>query len=182
MSNRDDHRLGNQIPDVNSFSELGRQDQIATAVLVSLPASPSSIASDFGGSVQPPPFPITNHADVDSAGVVTALFAENHFENFLLRVVGGVQSGFRWVGGMFGVGFLLAWLATVPIVQFLTLGYFVEVTRRVAKSGRLRDGLLGATEGWLVCKWMFGLAVTWLPLLAVSRMRYDAVRLSNAAS
>ncbi|MBL8855418.1 MAG: hypothetical protein JNK57_15735 [Planctomycetaceae bacterium] len=174
MSNRDDHRLGNQIPDVNSFSELGRQDQIATAVLVSLPASPSSIASDFGGSVQPPPFPITNHVDVDSAGVVTALFAENRFENFLLRVVGGVQSGFRWVGGMFGVGFLLAWLATVPIVQFLTLGYFVEVTRRVAKSGRLRDGLLGATEGWLVCKWMFGLAVTWLPLLAVSRMRYDA--------
>jgi hypothetical protein len=85
-----------------------------------------------------------------------------------------LQSAVRTVGGLLGVGFLLAWLATVPIVQFLTLGFFLEVTHRVIRSGRLRDGMLGAEKGWTLCKWLFGIAITWLPLLVVSRMRYDA--------
>jgi hypothetical protein len=75
---------------------------------------------------------------------------------------------------MFGIWFVLAWTATIPIVQLVTLGFFVEVTARVARSGRLRAGLMGAEQGWVVSCLMFGVAVTWLPLWVVSQMRYDA--------
>lgn len=165
--------LGNRSQEHEHRPGLGSLVQsTAFAVPVAPVFRPVSTPSPV--AILPPPFPGANDPAMGATEVVTAQLAETGFENFLLRVVGGVQRGFRWVGGMFGVGFLLAWLATIPIVQFLTLGYFVEVTHRVVKSGRLRDGFLGANDGWAVSKWMFGLAVTWLPLLAVSRMRYDA--------
>ncbi len=34
-------------------------------------------------------------------------------------------------------------MAALPIVQFLTLGYFLESSARVAATGRFRDGLIG---------------------------------------
>ncbi len=122
----------------------------------------------------PPPFPAPAASPHDPPQIITALYAENRLENFVLSGIGGLFHALRWVGGFLGVWFLLAWLATIPVIQFLTLGFLVEVTRRVARSGRLGDGLLGSEKGWTICKWMFGIAVTWLPLLIVSRMRYDA--------
>jgi len=95
-------------------------------------------------------------------------------ESRMISWIGVVQRGLRWLGGIFAVGFLVAWLATVPLVQVVTLGFFVEVTRRVARGGRLRDGWPGAEKGWWVCKLLLGLALTWLPLMIVSRLRYDA--------
>jgi hypothetical protein len=54
----------------------------------------------------------------------------------------------------------LAILAALPIVQFLSLGYLLEASGRVARSGRLRDGFIGIREsariggivlfGWLM--------------------------------
>jgi hypothetical protein len=45
---------------------------------------------------------------------------------------------FGWLSLMIG----LAVLATIPIVQFISLGYLLECGGRVARSGRLRDGLI----------------------------------------
>lgn len=168
MSSQDNQNFGG----LTEFEPPPRPDDGPLAIAVPLPSSFDSRSMSLASPVQPPPFPESPSSE--SASVVTALRAENRFENFVLWAIGLVQRGFRWVGGMFGVGFLLAWLATVPILQLMTLGYFVEVTRRVIRTGRLRDGFIGADHGWSICKWMFGLSMTWLPLMAVSRMRYDA--------
>lgn len=172
MSGQGSRSVG-RLPEIEQQPGLGNSEY-SMAFAVPLASVVSSASAPSPAAVLPPPFPANHDGAIESPAIVTAHFSENRFENFVLWVIKGWQRAFRWVGGMFGVGFLLAWLATVPIVQFLTLGYFVEVTRRVIKSGRLRDGFLGAEHGWVVSKWMFGLAVTWLPLLAVSRMRYDA--------
>jgi hypothetical protein len=42
--------------------------------------------------------------------------------------------------GLASLVFMLSLLAAVPIVNFLTLGYLLEVEGRVARSGKLRDG------------------------------------------
>lgn len=98
----------------------------------------------------------------------------SRFEDGLLWGVRQVGAAFRWVGGLVGMWFLLAWTATIPIVQWVALGFLVEVTARVVRGGRWRDALIGSEQGWVVCRLMFGVAVTWLPLWVVSQMRYDA--------
>ena len=62
--------------------------------------------------------------------------------------------GVCWVAeGVFGLISLvlgLSILAALPVAQFLSLGYFLESSARVARSGRLRDGLIGVrpARGW----------------------------------
>ena len=40
----------------------------------------------------------------------------------------------------------LSMLAALPVVQFLTLGYFLETSARVSRSGRIRDGFVGVRK------------------------------------
>ena len=56
--------------------------------------------------------------------------------------------GVAW-HGCFGLASLLlglAILATIPVVQFLVLGYMLEAGARVARTGRLRDGFIGIQQ------------------------------------
>jgi hypothetical protein len=60
-------------------------------------------------------------------------------------------------------------LATVPVVQLVSLGYLLEVSGRVARSGRLREALVGVWPaarlgGVLLCLWL----LAWPPRLAAS--------------
>ena len=72
---------------------------------------------------------------------------------------------------MFGVGILiigLAVLASLPILQFLSLGYMLEATGRVARSGRIRDGFPGIRKAARVGSIVLGTVLTILPLQLVS--------------
>lgn len=97
------------------------------------------------------------------------------------RVAGAVRDFFApgWIGRTLRGGVLLvlgvptlvlglAVLATFPVLQILTLGYMLEVSGRVARTGRMRDGLVGlkpaATFGLLLAI----LGIAWLPLKLVS--------------
>ena len=55
----------------------------------------------------------------------------------------GVARLVEWLFGLASLIVGLSVLATLPILQFLSLGYFLESSGRVAKSGRPRDGLIG---------------------------------------
>ena len=57
-------------------------------------------------------------------------------------------SGIEWLFGLGIVLLGLAVLAAVPVLQFLSLGYLLEATGRVARSGRLRDGLIGVRTSY----------------------------------
>jgi len=49
----------------------------------------------------------------------------------------------EWVFGVASLFVGLAILAALPVAQFLSLGYLLEASGRIARSGRLRDGALG---------------------------------------
>ena len=83
-------------------------------------------------------------------------------------LVNTVLAPFRWFAGIvhwcFGLASVilgLALLATIPLVQLLTLGYFLEVSRRVAASGRWRDGCVGIDKAARVGSIVLG---SWLLL------------------
>ena len=64
----------------------------------------------------------------------------------LRRVALGIASIFEWLFGVLSLVLGLSILAALPVVQFLSLGYFLESSARVARSGRIRDGFVGVRK------------------------------------
>lgn len=54
-----------------------------------------------------------------------------------------VGSAFEWLVGLAAVLVGLAVLAAIPIVQFLSLGYLLECSGRIARTGSVRAGFIG---------------------------------------
>ncbi len=63
--------------------------------------------------------------------------------NLAGRVARGAASAAEWVFGLISLILGLSMLAALPVIQVLSLGYFLESSARVARTGRLRDGLIG---------------------------------------
>ena len=49
----------------------------------------------------------------------------------------------HWLFGLLSLIILLSIAATLPVIQFLSLGYLLESSARVIRSGRIRDGFVG---------------------------------------
>jgi hypothetical protein len=84
----------------------------------------------------------------------------------------GFCSAVEWLFGVLSLMIGLSLLATLPILQFLSLGYLLEVSGRVARSGRLRDGFIGVPVAARAGSVVLG---TWLmlwPLRIVSNLWY----------
>jgi hypothetical protein len=84
----------------------------------------------------------------------------------VIRVACGFISAVEWLFGVFSLVLGLSMLAALPLFQFLSLGYLLESSARVARSGRLRDGLIGvrmaARVGVLAAGIWLSLIPTWL--------------------
>src|SRR3954447_14467104 len=81
---------------------------------------------------------------------------------WIARCGGAIASATEWAFGALALGLGLALLAATPLAQFLSLGYLLEAEGRVARGGRLRDGLVGVRRAARVGTIILG---TWLWLL-----------------
>ena len=73
-------------------------------------------------------------------------------------------AGIEWLFGLACLIGGLAILASIPILQFLSLGYLLESGGRVAQSGRFRDGFIGIRiaariGGIVLASWLFLLPI-----------------------
>jgi hypothetical protein len=60
-----------------------------------------------------------------------------------VRIAPGLFSTVEWLFGLVALLVGLSTLAALPVVQSLSLGYFLESSTRVARTRRLRDGFIG---------------------------------------
>jgi hypothetical protein len=74
----------------------------------------------------------------------------------------------EWLFGAATLTLGLSLLTAVPLGQVLVLGYLLEVTGRVARTRRLRDGFIGVRTAARVGGVAIGAGVLWLPLYGVS--------------
>lgn len=74
----------------------------------------------------------------------------------------------EWVCGVAALFLGLSVLASIPVGQFLVLGYLLEVSGRVARTGRLRDGFIGVRQAAKLGGIAFVGSLLWLPLYFVS--------------
>ncbi|MEO0414392.1 MAG: DUF4013 domain-containing protein [Verrucomicrobiota bacterium] len=69
-----------------------------------------------------------------------------------------------WVFGVLVIGVGLAALSAIPVLHFFTLGYFLEASGAVARTGKLRSGFLGVRKASrlgkvIVCVWLILLPI-----------------------
>jgi hypothetical protein len=74
----------------------------------------------------------------------------------------------EWGFGIVALFVGLAVLAAVPVGQFVALGYLLEASGRVARSGRLRDGFIGVRTAAHFGGIAFAVFLMWLPLYYLS--------------
>jgi hypothetical protein len=84
-------------------------------------------------------------------------------------VLGWLRSAVEWCFGFAFLMVVLAVLSAIPVLQFLTLGYLLEASGRVAR-GRLRDGFIGIPPAARLAGLALGVFVFWLPLYLLSYM------------
>lgn len=90
------------------------------------------------------------------------------------RVYGWVALQAARVFGALVLMIGLAVLAVIPIVQLLSLGYLLEASGRVGRSGRLRDGFIGLEKASRVGGLILGVWLTLQPLFLLSSYYVDA--------
>ena len=92
-----------------------------------------------------------------------------------LRWLGrATASASDWVFGAVALTIGLSILAATPIAQFLAFGYLLEAGGRVARSGRLRDGLVGVRKASRIGSVVIGVSIFLLPLQLVSSLAISA--------
>lgn len=90
------------------------------------------------------------------------------------RLWRGGWSGVEWLFGAATLTVGLAVLAAIPVVQFLSLGYLLEASGRIARSGRLRDGFLGVRQAARVGSMVLGIWLMLLPLRLLADLAESA--------
>ena len=83
-------------------------------------------------------------------------------------------SALHSVFGLISLILGLSILAALPIAQFLSLGYFLESSARVARSGRLRDGIIGVERAAQVGGLVAGLWLSFGPHWLVAALARSA--------
>jgi hypothetical protein len=90
------------------------------------------------------------------------------------RLWAAAGSALEWLLGAVSLVLALSLLATYPVVQLLSLGYLLEVSGRIARTGRLRDGLIGYRKAARVGSIFFGVWLLLWPLRFVSSLAASA--------
>ncbi len=86
----------------------------------------------------------------------------------------GLVSATDWTFGLASMLCLLAVLSVVPILNFLSLGYLLHASARVATSGQLRDGFIGIRKAGRIGGFVLGAFLVTLPVRLVSGLWKDA--------
>ncbi|WP_337173369.1 hypothetical protein [Paludisphaera sp.] len=90
------------------------------------------------------------------------------------RLGGAAVSGAGWAFGLASLVVGLAVLTSIPVLQLLALGYLLESSARVARTGRLRDGVFGVGLAGRVGGMALGAVVAMVPMWLVGSFARSA--------
>lgn len=83
----------------------------------------------------------------------------------LLRAIGrGIESAWDWCFGVVSLTVGLAVLSAIPVLNLLSLGYLLEVSGRIARTGKFTAGFVGMRKASRVGSAVFGAFLVLLPL------------------
>jgi len=92
----------------------------------------------------------------------------------LRRTARAFASGVDWIFGLASLISGLALLSVVPLLNFLSLGYLLHASAQVARTGRLREGLVGIRKASRIGTLVVGSLLVTIPVRVVSSLWKDA--------
>jgi len=134
------------------------------AAVETVEGAPSATAAPV-----PPPVCVFEADAIEEA--VTLVDERSLLAKLWYAVAGSVEGVFGLVSLVAG----LAVLASIPILQFASLGYLLEVSGRIARTGRLRHGFIGLRPAARVGSLVVGTGLMLLPISFVSSMWRSAM-------
>jgi hypothetical protein len=117
-------------------------------------------------------------AAADSGSIAQPETGRRDIRSCILRIISrifrGVGLASEWLFGLASLVVILSTLAAWPLVQLLTLGYLLESSARVARSGRLRDGFVGVRRAAHIGGTALGIWVALVPAWIVGQVATSA--------
>jgi len=89
-------------------------------------------------------------------------------KNIFWRMAAGLMSAWEWCFGALSMIVILAFLATVPILNLMSLGYLLEVSGRIARTGKFTAGFVGIRKAARIGSIVAGAWLMFLPLRLLS--------------
>jgi len=89
-------------------------------------------------------------------------------KNIVWRATHGLMSAGEWCFGVVSMIVILAFLATVPILNLMSLGYLLEVSGRIARTGKFTQGFVGIRKAARIGSIVAGAWLMFLPLRLLS--------------
>jgi len=102
-------------------------------------------------------------------------------KSIVRRGIAALMSGFDWCFGGASMVLILAILATVPLLNLMSLGYLLEVGGRIARTGKFREGFIGFRAASRIGSLSLGAWLMFWPLRALSDA-WQSARLIDPAS
>lgn len=123
--------------------------------------------------VVPEPAPVADPATLAAPAATLAgdaVAAPPPRRGLLVRAVWAAGSALEWVFGVLTLVGLLAVLATFPLLQLASLGYLLEVSGRMARSGRVTAGFVGVRKAARIGSLVVGTVVWLAPLWVIASL------------
>lgn len=92
----------------------------------------------------------------------------------LRRVARTGVKGLDWLFGLASLVAGLAILSIIPLLNFLSLGYLLHASGRVAATGKIRSGFVGIRKASVLGSFLLGGWLVFLPVRMVSSLWKDA--------
>jgi hypothetical protein len=98
------------------------------------------------------------------------------------RLLAALDGAWNWIFGVVSLVGMLAVVATIPFVQVLSLGYLLEASGRVARTGKLRSGFVGVDKSARLGSILLGAwLLLWIPRF-ISSLWYSAWLIDPAST
>lgn len=98
------------------------------------------------------------------------------------RLLHSISSALDWTFGLASLVIGLAIFSIVPLLNFLSLGYLIHASGRVASTGRLRSGWVGIRKASVLGSFFIGTWLAFLPVRIVSGLWKDAELIAPGSS
>ncbi len=110
----------------------------------------------------------------EPAGPLIEDISQQRKRSWVFRIIDLIGVGTSRLFGIVSVIFLLAVAANIPIVQFLSFGYLLEVTGRLARRQKLRTAFIGLQKAARIGSAVLGAWLLLIPLRFASQFWLDA--------
>ena len=114
-------------------------------------------------TIVPPPIPSSGPPPLPTKKV-----------NLFRRIISALGKFFDYLFGLMVILLSLAALSAIPVLHFFSLGYLLEASGRIAKSGRIRDGFIGLNAAARIGKIIVAGWIIFLPIRLIHSYWIDS--------